>query len=223
VDRFRRRFGAPAIVWVRIGNAVNRVLIAWFLPLLPAIDSWKCADRPRCAPFRGGGRRGRDYSAVRHDVARGFAPRHLQDGGATAASHLLRWHRGILALWWQKIYRSPNFPIKGIDTARLPHLPNCANMDRVIGSTAPRLHGSTAPRLHGSSAPRLLAQAAETPTLQTRSSAGRPLFRAVFFLPPFRQTRRGTIARLSSAGGSQPGRARHFSPWLTQEFHQPNP
>jgi predicted nuclease of predicted toxin-antitoxin system len=37
VDRFRRRSDGPVIVWVRIGNAVNRVLLAWFLPLLPAV------------------------------------------------------------------------------------------------------------------------------------------------------------------------------------------
>lgn len=37
VDRFRRRSGAPIIVWLRIGNAVNRVLLAWFLPLFPVV------------------------------------------------------------------------------------------------------------------------------------------------------------------------------------------
>ncbi|MDD5201254.1 MAG: DUF5615 family PIN-like protein [Terrimicrobiaceae bacterium] len=37
VDRFRRRPGAPIIVWLRIGNAVNRVLLAGFLPLFPVI------------------------------------------------------------------------------------------------------------------------------------------------------------------------------------------
>lgn len=37
VDRFRRRSGAPIIVWLRIGNAVNRVLLTWFLPLFPVI------------------------------------------------------------------------------------------------------------------------------------------------------------------------------------------
>ena len=37
VDRFRRRGSGPVIVWLRIGNSSNRVLLAWFLPLLPAV------------------------------------------------------------------------------------------------------------------------------------------------------------------------------------------
>lgn len=36
VDRFRRRGDGPVIVWLRIGNSSNRVLLAWFVPLLPA-------------------------------------------------------------------------------------------------------------------------------------------------------------------------------------------
>jgi len=31
--------GAPAIVWLRIGNCTNRVLFAWLEPLLPEIKS----------------------------------------------------------------------------------------------------------------------------------------------------------------------------------------
>lgn len=37
VERFRRRGQGTVIVWLRIGNSANRVLLAWFLPLLPTI------------------------------------------------------------------------------------------------------------------------------------------------------------------------------------------
>lgn len=37
VDRFRRRPDSPVIVWLRIGNASNRALLAWFTPLFPAL------------------------------------------------------------------------------------------------------------------------------------------------------------------------------------------
>ncbi|CAN5325809.1 hypothetical protein BH09VER1_BH09VER1_37670 [soil metagenome] len=37
VERFRRRGQGPIIVWLRIGNSANRILLDWFLPLLPAI------------------------------------------------------------------------------------------------------------------------------------------------------------------------------------------
>jgi predicted nuclease of predicted toxin-antitoxin system len=37
VERFRRQNRGPAIVWLRIGNAANAALLAWFLPILPAI------------------------------------------------------------------------------------------------------------------------------------------------------------------------------------------
>jgi predicted nuclease of predicted toxin-antitoxin system len=37
VDRFRRRGIGPVIVWLRIGNSSNRVLLAWLLPLLPTV------------------------------------------------------------------------------------------------------------------------------------------------------------------------------------------
>jgi predicted nuclease of predicted toxin-antitoxin system len=37
VDRFRRRGNGPVIVWLRIGNSSNRALLAWFVPLLPAL------------------------------------------------------------------------------------------------------------------------------------------------------------------------------------------
>lgn len=33
----RRQPDGPVIVWLRIGNAANAALLAWFLPLLPAI------------------------------------------------------------------------------------------------------------------------------------------------------------------------------------------
>ncbi len=36
-DWFRRRHNGPIIVWLRIGNAINRVLLDWFLPNLPTI------------------------------------------------------------------------------------------------------------------------------------------------------------------------------------------
>ena len=37
VERFRRQPGAPVIVWLRIGNATNRVLLDWIMPGLPTI------------------------------------------------------------------------------------------------------------------------------------------------------------------------------------------
>jgi predicted nuclease of predicted toxin-antitoxin system len=37
VEKFRRQPGGPLIVWLRIGNAANSVLLAWFLPVLQAI------------------------------------------------------------------------------------------------------------------------------------------------------------------------------------------
>ena len=37
VERFRRLPNGPVIVWLRIGNACNRVLLAWFMPSLPAL------------------------------------------------------------------------------------------------------------------------------------------------------------------------------------------
>ena len=37
VERFRRQAGGPVIVWLRIGNAINAALLAWFLPILPSV------------------------------------------------------------------------------------------------------------------------------------------------------------------------------------------
>ena len=37
VERCLGRPGAPAVVWLRIGNCTNRVLFAWLEPLLPEI------------------------------------------------------------------------------------------------------------------------------------------------------------------------------------------
>ncbi len=37
VNRFRRQQDTPVIVWLRIGNATNRVLIDWIMPALPTI------------------------------------------------------------------------------------------------------------------------------------------------------------------------------------------
>lgn len=37
VERFRRKMSGPTIVWLRIGNAANAALLAWFLPILPAV------------------------------------------------------------------------------------------------------------------------------------------------------------------------------------------
>ena len=37
VERFRRKPGGPVIVWLRIGNAANAALLAWFLPILPSL------------------------------------------------------------------------------------------------------------------------------------------------------------------------------------------
>jgi len=37
VERFRRQPGAPVIIWLRIGNATNRVLLDWIMPALPNI------------------------------------------------------------------------------------------------------------------------------------------------------------------------------------------
>jgi len=37
VERFRRQTSGPVIVWLRIGNAANATLLAWFMPILPAL------------------------------------------------------------------------------------------------------------------------------------------------------------------------------------------
>jgi predicted nuclease of predicted toxin-antitoxin system len=37
VELFRRQSSGPVIVWLRIGNAANTALLAWFLRILPAI------------------------------------------------------------------------------------------------------------------------------------------------------------------------------------------
>ncbi len=37
VERFRRQASGPVIVWLRIGNAANAALLAWFIPILPAV------------------------------------------------------------------------------------------------------------------------------------------------------------------------------------------
>ena len=37
VERFRRKSGGPVIVWLRIGNAANASLLAWFIPILPKV------------------------------------------------------------------------------------------------------------------------------------------------------------------------------------------
>jgi predicted nuclease of predicted toxin-antitoxin system len=37
VERYRRRAAGPVIVWLRIGNAGKKALLAWFMPALPAI------------------------------------------------------------------------------------------------------------------------------------------------------------------------------------------
>lgn len=37
VERFRRRDRGPVIVWLRIGNSANRILLAWLVPLVPTI------------------------------------------------------------------------------------------------------------------------------------------------------------------------------------------
>jgi len=37
VDRFRRLPNGSVIVWLRIGNASKRALLAWFMPHLPAL------------------------------------------------------------------------------------------------------------------------------------------------------------------------------------------
>jgi predicted nuclease of predicted toxin-antitoxin system len=39
VERFRRCGNGPVIVWLRIGNSSNRMLLTWFFPLLPAIEA----------------------------------------------------------------------------------------------------------------------------------------------------------------------------------------
>ena len=36
-DRAMRSDKTPVIVWLRIGNATNPVLLSWFLPLLPLV------------------------------------------------------------------------------------------------------------------------------------------------------------------------------------------
>ena len=46
VEHYRRRDGGPIIVWLRIGNASKKALLAWFMPLLPAIlDRIHAGDR----------------------------------------------------------------------------------------------------------------------------------------------------------------------------------
>jgi predicted nuclease of predicted toxin-antitoxin system len=37
VDRWRRSAQGPAVVWLRIGNSANAVLLGWFMPILPAV------------------------------------------------------------------------------------------------------------------------------------------------------------------------------------------
>jgi predicted nuclease of predicted toxin-antitoxin system len=37
VVRHRRHLIGPVIVWLRVGNAANATLLAWFQPILPAI------------------------------------------------------------------------------------------------------------------------------------------------------------------------------------------
>jgi predicted nuclease of predicted toxin-antitoxin system len=39
VDRTRRQSGGPIVVWLRIGNSSNSALLAWLLPVLPAVDN----------------------------------------------------------------------------------------------------------------------------------------------------------------------------------------
>ena len=36
-DRSIRTSNSPVIVWLRIGNATNPVLLQWFMPFLPAV------------------------------------------------------------------------------------------------------------------------------------------------------------------------------------------
>lgn len=46
VERFRRHPQSAIIVWLRIGNATNLVLLKWFLPLLPqVIQRIKAGDK----------------------------------------------------------------------------------------------------------------------------------------------------------------------------------
>jgi predicted nuclease of predicted toxin-antitoxin system len=37
VERWRGQAEGPAIVWLRIGNAADAVLLTWLLPILPAV------------------------------------------------------------------------------------------------------------------------------------------------------------------------------------------
>jgi predicted nuclease of predicted toxin-antitoxin system len=37
VDHFRRQTDGPPIVWLRIGNASSRALLAWFTAALPSV------------------------------------------------------------------------------------------------------------------------------------------------------------------------------------------
>jgi predicted nuclease of predicted toxin-antitoxin system len=37
VDMFRRRASGPPIIWLRIGNSSTRALLAWLMPLFPAV------------------------------------------------------------------------------------------------------------------------------------------------------------------------------------------
>lgn len=36
-ERAMRLDSGPQVVWLRIGNSVNRVLLAWFAPLFPSV------------------------------------------------------------------------------------------------------------------------------------------------------------------------------------------
>jgi predicted nuclease of predicted toxin-antitoxin system len=37
VEKYRRREGGPILLWLRTGNASNRALISWLMPLLPQL------------------------------------------------------------------------------------------------------------------------------------------------------------------------------------------
>ncbi len=37
VERYRRQTDGPALLWLRLGNASRRALLAWFMPLLPQL------------------------------------------------------------------------------------------------------------------------------------------------------------------------------------------
>jgi predicted nuclease of predicted toxin-antitoxin system len=36
-ERCLRSQNAPPVIWLRIGNATNPILLSWFLPILPAV------------------------------------------------------------------------------------------------------------------------------------------------------------------------------------------